>query len=91
MYESKNIKQQVWDLLELVRAEVTKTLEALRQEGDIGSGLDAEVTIYADQGLIKELQEISDELRFVLITSDASLAPIADLKDAEPVKLGNAS
>jgi isoleucyl-tRNA synthetase len=90
VYESKNIKPQVWDLLELVRAEVTKTLEALRQEGDIGSGLDAEVTIYADQALIGQLHEISDELRFVLITSDASLAPIADLKDAEPVKLGTA-
>ena len=87
-YESRTIKPEVWDLLELVRVEVTKSLETLRQEGGIGSGLDAEVTIYADQALIDELQEISDELRFVLITSDALLAPLADLKDAEPVKLG---
>jgi len=87
-YESQAIKPEVWDLLELVRVEVTKTLEALRQKGDIGSGLDAEVTIYADQALINKLREISDELRFVMITSDASLAPLANLKDAEPVKLG---
>jgi len=87
-YKSQAIKAEAWDLLELVRAEVTKTLEALRQEGGIGSGLDAEVTIYADQGLIDELQIISDELRFVLITSDAFLAPLSDLKNAEPVQLG---
>jgi isoleucyl-tRNA synthetase len=88
-YESQKVKPEVWDLLELVRAEVTKTLEALRQEGNIGSGLDAEVTIYANQKLINELKEISEELRFVLITSEASLAPLADLKEAEPVKLGD--
>ncbi len=86
-YESRTIKPEVWDLLELVRVEVTKSLEVLRQEGGIGSGLDAEVTIYADQALINELQEISGELRFVLITSDALLAPLSDLKDTEPVKL----
>jgi len=86
-YQSPTIKPEVWELLELVRVEVTKTLEVLRQEGGIGSGLDAEVTIYANQALINELQEISGELRFVLITSDALLAPISDLKDAEPVKL----
>jgi isoleucyl-tRNA synthetase len=88
-YQSRTIKPKVWDLLELVRVEVTKTLETLRQEGGIGSGLDAEVKIYADQALIDELREISDELRFVMITSDALLAPLADLKDAEPVKLGS--
>jgi isoleucyl-tRNA synthetase len=86
-YESRTIKPEVWDLLELVRVEVTKSLEVLRQEGGIGSGLDAEVTIYADQATINELQEISGELRFVLITSDALLAPLSDLKVAEPVKL----
>jgi len=86
-YQSPTIKPEVWDLLELVRVEVTKTLEVLRQEGGIGSGLDAEVTIYTDQATINELQAISGELRFVLITSDALLAPISDLKDAEPVKL----
>lgn len=87
-YESQTIKPEVWQLLELVRIEVTKTLEGLRQKGSIGSGLDAEVTIYADQTLIDELQSIGDELRFVLITSDAVLAPITDLDNAEPVDIG---
>ena len=91
-YESDQIKPEVWDLLDQIRAEVTKKLEGLRQDGQIGSGLDAEVTIYADQSLIDQLQVIHDELRFVLITSEARLALIGDLKkgalkNAEPVQL----
>jgi len=87
-YESQVIKPEVWQLLELVRVEVTKKLEELRQKGNIGSGLDAEVTIYADQGLLDELQSIGDELRFVLITSDAILLPISELDNVEPVDIG---
>jgi len=85
-YENKAIKAEVWDLLEQVRVEVSKNLETLRQDRKIGSGLDAEVTIYADQALLEQLQVISEELRFVLITSEARLAPLSGVK-AEPVRL----
>ena len=76
-YEGSQINNEVWGLLEQVRVEVSKSLEVLRQDKKIGSGLDAEVTIYTDPALLEQLQEISDELRFVLITSAASLAPIS--------------
>jgi isoleucyl-tRNA synthetase len=75
-YSSSEIDAAVWDILEQVRAEVTRTLEGLRKDGRIGSNLDAEVGIQADQALIERLQVISDELRFVMITSSASLAPL---------------
>ena len=91
-YESDQIKPEVWDQLDQIRAEVTKKLEGLRQAGQIGSGLDAEVTIYANQSLIDQLQVIEDELRFVLITSEARLSLISnlkndDLQNAEPIRL----
>ena len=89
-YDNAEIKPEVWDSLEQVRAEVTKTLEALRQGGNIGSGLDAEVTIFADTELLEQLSVISDELRFVLITSEASLLPLSET-DAETIKLANGS
>jgi len=85
-YENDAIKVEVWDLLDQVRVEVSKNLETLRQDRKIGSGLDAEVTIYADQALLDQLQVISDELRFVLITSEARLAPLSGTK-VEPVRL----
>ena len=37
----------------------------------IGSSLDAEVDLYVDGALLEQLQRLSDELRFVLITSYA--------------------
>ncbi|MCZ6668346.1 MAG: isoleucine--tRNA ligase [Gammaproteobacteria bacterium] len=85
-YDNLAITPEVWNLLGQVRGEVSRTLEALRQDGKIGSGLDAEITIYAEQGLIDQLQVFGDELRFVFITSEAGFAPLADLK-AEPVHL----
>jgi len=90
IYNNTEIKPEVWDALELVRTEVTKSLELLRQDGKIGSGLDAEVTIYADQTLLDQLSVISDELRFVLITSEAKLSALVD-GSPDPVKLANGS
>ena len=88
-YNNADIKPEAWDSLELVRAEVSKSLEVLRQDGKIGSGLDAEVTIYADAALLVQLSAISEELRFVLITSEAFLAPLESSE--ESVKLANGS
>ncbi|MCP4188268.1 MAG: isoleucine--tRNA ligase [Gammaproteobacteria bacterium] len=77
-YDNADIKSEVWDSLEQVRTEVSKALEILRQEGEIGSGLDAEVVIHAEQHLIDQLDILGDELRFVLITSEASLSLLDD-------------
>jgi isoleucyl-tRNA synthetase len=88
-YSNPDIDAGVWDLLEQIRTEVTRTLEGLRQDGKIGSGLDAEVNIHADPALIEQLQGISEELRFVMITSSASLAPLNADANEGLVKLAN--
>ncbi len=75
-YSNADIDSALWDVMQQVRAVVTRALEGLRQDGKIGSGLDAEVTIHAEQDLLERLQAIGDELRFVMITSSASLAPL---------------
>jgi isoleucyl-tRNA synthetase len=66
-----------WEVVISVREAVSRTLESLRANGDIGGGLDASVTIYADDAVQALLNELGDELRFVFITSDASTAPLA--------------
>ena len=88
-YDNSDIPPEVWDLLEQVRTEVTRTLEGLRKNGAIGSGLDAEVTIYADEELIEKLEVISEELRFVLITSEATLAPLSEAPGADTIAVGS--
>ena len=56
-----------------MRAAVLKELEALRQDGRIGSSLQAEVTISAPDDDYEALASLGDDLRFVMITSAARL------------------
>jgi len=67
-----------WKDLIVVRETVSKALEDLRDVGDIGSALEATVVIYVDGGLNEALQVLGDELRFVFISSAASVRPLAD-------------
>lgn len=77
-YQGVDIDRNLWSTLLAIREQVSGILETLRQDGKIGSGLDADVTIYCDDKLLKALEVISDELRFVLITSEATLAKLAE-------------
>ena len=61
-----------WDVIFEVRQYVLKVLEDAREKGIIGSGLDADVSIYCDENTRNILSLLEGELRFVLITSDAS-------------------
>lgn len=67
-----------WDELIAVRVAVNKQLEALRGAGELRGSLDAEVKLYCDDELMARLQTLGDELRFVLITSDAQVLPMAE-------------
>ena len=60
-----------WPLLIALRSSVAHELEALRAAGSIGAPLQAEVDIYCSAALYPRLNALSDELRFLLITSAA--------------------
>lgn len=64
-----------WEGLRLVRNEVNKVIEKQRMSGQLGSSLEAEVRLYLmpETPLARALSAIQSELKFVLITSDASL------------------
>lgn len=66
-----------WDRVIQVRAAVSKQLEALRKAGTIGSGLDAEVTLYGTDAVRESLAFLGDEMRFVLITSAVQMQPLS--------------
>ncbi|MBV2091754.1 MAG: class I tRNA ligase family protein, partial [Candidatus Thiodiazotropha sp. (ex Ctena orbiculata)] len=68
-----------WQQIINLREAVSKAMESFRAEGN--SSLDADVTIYADDKLIDSLAQLEDELRFVLITSDARALPMAQKPD----------
>ncbi len=60
-----------WTRIRAVRADVQKELETFRAAGDIGSSLQAEVTLHASPETAALLEPLGDDLRFVLITSQA--------------------
>jgi isoleucyl-tRNA synthetase len=64
-----------WTRILAVRAAVQKELEMLRQGGKVGSSLQAEVAITAAGDDYAALAGLGDDLKFVLITSAASVEP----------------
>ncbi len=67
-----------WPALLAVREIAARALEARREAGAIGSGLDAAVTVYADGDLRRSLEALGGELRFFFITSEALVRAAAD-------------
>ena len=70
-----------------VRTAVNKEMETQRAAGVLRGSLDAEVTLYCDAALLADLEALGDELRFVLITSAATLAALDEAGDAAVTEL----
>ncbi len=62
-----------WSVVIEVREAVKKELETLRRNDVIGASLDAVVDLYCEANIHEALDVLGDELRFVLITSEARL------------------
>jgi len=73
-----------WGKVLEVRAAVLRELERLRIAGAIGAPLDAVVDLYAAPEVRAALAPLGDELRFVLITSEARVHP-AESRPAQAV------
>lgn len=63
-----------WQQVMAVKTAVNKEIEEARTRKEVGSGLSAEVTLYVTPELKERLALLADELRFVLITSSATLS-----------------
>ena len=76
--ESEQMNSQYWNQILHIRSEVNKVLEQGRNDKVIGGSLEAAVTLYADDNLFTMLQSLNDELRFVLLTSQAHVKPLSE-------------
>ena len=76
--EGEELNNTFWSDIQSVRSAVNKLLEDARKDKTIGSALQAEVTIYAEDALVQKLLKLEDELRFVLLTSAASVKAIGE-------------
>jgi isoleucyl-tRNA synthetase len=77
-----------WDAIREARSDVLKRLEEARGAGQIGSSLQAEVHISAEGRRFELLSSLGEDLKFVLITSAASVVdgagpPAVEVKASE--------
>lgn len=79
--QSQPMNDEFWAELLKVRGEVNKVIEQARNDKRLGGSLEASVTLYADDALAAKLNSLGNELRFVLLTSGAKVAPLADADD----------
>ena len=70
-----------WNKILGLKTAVNKALEQARNAGEIGGSLEAEVTLYVDADWFSLLQILGDELRFILMTSQAKLSPFSEKPD----------
>ena len=82
--EGQALGREFWADVMRVKEAVNKEIENLRNAKTLRGNLEAEVTLFVDQPLQERLAQLGDELRFVLITSQAALAPLA-LADEQAV------
>ena len=74
--DSEKLNNDYWSQILAVRSEVNKVLEQARNDKVIGGSLEAAVTLYADVQIMSALTKLDDELRFVLLTSQAIVKPL---------------
>jgi isoleucyl-tRNA synthetase len=85
-----------WNLFIQLKAAVAAEMEKLRVAGSIGGSLDAEVEVFAQDAFREKLMALGEELRFLLITSNAVVKrvsnaagpPVGAIKVAEIAKDG---
>lgn len=85
--EGEQLSDSYWAELLTVRQAVNKALELARKDKVIGSGLEAEITLFVEDELANKLVLLGDELRFVLLTSNVQIQPLASAGDAADTEL----
>jgi isoleucyl-tRNA synthetase len=73
---------EFWNTVQDVKSAVNKVLEGCKKAGLVGGSLAAEVTLFCSEDLMNTLIALGDELRFVLISSSARLAPLSTANEA---------
>ncbi|MDX5434139.1 MAG: isoleucine--tRNA ligase [Halomonas sp.] len=75
--------REFWEQVLEVKQAVNKCLEDARNAKVIKGSLAAEVTLFVDDELHATLAKLGEELRFVMLTSEVRLAPLAEGQDID--------
>jgi len=79
--DNAEAERKRWQRVIQVRDAVSKSIETVRREGKAGSSLAVEVDVWLDGPLLEAVNSMGDELRFVLLTSEARVDDLASAPD----------
>ncbi|NOS98446.1 MAG: isoleucine--tRNA ligase [Methylotenera sp.] len=68
---------QAWDAIIVARGLAAKEIDTVRSAGQIGSSLQADLAFYAADSSFEAMNDLGDDLRFVMITSSAKVYKVA--------------
>ena len=86
--DDPEVERKRWRQIIAVRDEVSKSIEVVRRDGKAGSSLAVEVDLWLDGELREAVDWLGDELRFMLLTSEARIGDAASAPaDAEKIQL----
>ena len=78
---TNSLDNDFWQTIMKMKAEVNSALEKARNEKTIGGSLEAKVIVYVNAEKASLLAKLKDELRFVLITSEAEVKSLSEKTD----------
>ena len=80
-----------WEIIRAVRSEGLKVIEALRTEGKVGASLQAELSLALTADKFAAMTSLGEDLRFVTMTSAATLVQVANAEDERIVATPSAA
>jgi len=75
----------IWQAIRYARFLAQKDIEKLREQGQVGSSLQAELKFYFAGAVYEALKRLNEDLKFVMITSAASVVEVASDADQKIV------
>lgn len=75
---TSSLDNKFWQTIMKIKTEVNSALEKARNEKTIGGSLEAKVIVYVNEEKASLLAKLKDELRFVLITSEAEVKSLSE-------------
>jgi isoleucyl-tRNA synthetase len=78
---TNSLDNDFWQTIMKMKTEVNSALEKARNEKTIGGSLEAKVIVYVNAEKASLLAKLKDELRFVLITSEAEVKSLSEKTD----------
>ena len=88
-FSMDEISEADWAVILEAKDAINKVIEHAREQKQINANLSAAVAIYADGEIYESLAKLEDELRFVLITSSASLNKLSESQSGSTTELDN--